>query len=130
MLTYDNIFNNVLEKVPSFAPIYDEHIKDNDELLHHVLMGDITRYAIRLYREGRKKRDSRSHETLDTILQLLEEAIQSPDANLQELVALSFVENLGQADDDYDGIRALLKPALLKRLRAFESWRPNPPAVH
>jgi hypothetical protein len=72
MLTYDNIFNNVLEKVPSFAPIYDEHIKDNDELLHHVLMGDLTRYAIRLYREGRKKGDSRSHETLDTILQLLE----------------------------------------------------------
>ena len=130
MLTYDNIFNNVLEKAPGFAPIYDEHIKDNDEVLHHVLMGELTTYAIKLYRTGHKERDDRSRETLDAILDLLEQAIQSPDGNLQELVAVSFVENLGRADEDYDGMRALLRPALLKQLKAFESWQPNPPSVH
>ena len=127
MLTYENFFPNLLQRVASFAPIYEEHIKDNDELLSHVLMGDLTRYSIELYRAGHKRGDEASREKLDKVLKILDEGIQSADSNLQELISVSFLENLGQAEEDYDNLRALLPPALLKEMKALESWRPGAP---
>jgi len=127
MLTYENFFPTLLQRVSSFAPIYDEHIKDNDELLSHVLMGDLARFSIELYRAGYKKGEKAGREKLGEILKILDEGIQSPDSNLQELISVSFLENLGQADEDYDSMRALLTPALLNEMKALESWRPGPP---
>lgn len=124
VLTYENFFKQLLSKVPSFLPIYEEHIKDNDELLHHVLMGGLTRFCIQLYREGDKGGDREKKTILRDVLKLLEQGLLSSDTKLQELISVSFLENLGQADEDYQSMRELLGPTLLNELRALESWRP------
>ena len=44
-----------------------------------------------------------------------------PDPDLQELVSVSFLENLDQSDAEYEGIKALLGPNLRRQLAEYES---------
>lgn len=37
---------------PDLVPVLNEHLPDNDELLPHVLFGDVTRHALALARHG------------------------------------------------------------------------------
>jgi hypothetical protein len=50
------------------APILDEHLRDNGELLPHVFFGDVTRYASELARRGDTGR-------LDPLLTDLDQAL-------------------------------------------------------
>lgn len=34
----------LVERLPEFGPVADEHVQDNDGLLLHVLMGDLARF--------------------------------------------------------------------------------------
>ena len=124
-LTYENFFEHLLSEVPDFLPVYKEHLKDNDELLHHVLMGDLTRYCIALYREGYPVGNRQKQEALGKILQILDRGMKSFDEKLQELISVSFLENIRQPNDDQEHLRNMLPPALLTELHKQESWRPN-----
>lgn len=124
-ITYQNFFEQLLSSVPSFLPVYKEHIEDNDELLHHVLMGDLTRFFIQLYRAGYKEGDSDKRNAFRKVMEVLDRGLLSPDEKLQELIAVSFLENLWQSEQDFEQIRNLLTPALMNELRALESWRPS-----
>ena len=44
----------LIHKVPLLAGLLKEHIEDYDELLHHVFMGEVSRYVVS-HREGRKQ---------------------------------------------------------------------------
>lgn len=124
-LTYENFFEHFLRAVPSFVPVYEEHMQDNGELLHHVLMGDVARYVGQLYREGYERGNKQKKAVLRDILDILNEAMSSDDEKLQELISVSFLENLGRVDEEYEGLRELFGQALLEELNARESWRPE-----
>ena len=120
-LTYDAFVPKLLADLPGFKVIYDEHLRDYDTVLPHVLVGDLTRYVIASYRQMRTDASGQARQIVNRALALLEQAMQSSEARLQELVSVSFLENLHQADEDYDAIKTLLGPHLEKELAHYES---------
>ncbi len=98
----------------------------NQELLPHVLFGDLTRWVIDLYRqaEGHWSSQERQDQILDRTLAFLEQKFSDPqDAAAQDLIAVSFLENLHQAGPDYDGIKERLGPGLRNWLSRLELRR-------
>lgn len=77
----------LLSAVPRLTGAYKSHVADNDGLLPHVFMGDVTRYAIA---ESKNPNSS----TLAPLLAFLEDELNAGGANTRELIAVSFVENL------------------------------------
>jgi hypothetical protein len=60
----------------------------------------------------------------DRAMSLLEAGMGSPDPLLQELVAVSFIENLDPADESFSTIRKLFGPALEEQYLIFENFDP------
>lgn len=121
-LKYEQFAERLLREVPSLRAVFDAHLRRNDELLLHVFMGDVTRFLISNYREATNNAvgSQIADQTVSSLLATLEGAMKSPDDRLQELISVSFLENLHQADSDYEGIKKLLGPALAKELGALE----------
>jgi len=98
---YSDVEQVLREAVPEFGPVIDEHIAFNDELLPHVLFGDLTRFVLVAHDQG-------NEELVRRCLVFLDEALREGDAMLENLVAVSFVENVEPWD-----------PAMT---RFIESW--------
>jgi hypothetical protein len=106
-LSYESIADELRARVPGFERVYDEHVRDYDEVLPHVLLGDLVRF---LDAEVRI-RGPASHAARATV-SLMEEALASDDPRLQELVVVSFLENLDPADETFPTVRGLFGPRL------------------
>ncbi len=117
------VFEELMKEVPDFKSVFDEHKDYYEELLPHVLMGDFTRFLIDSYRKGAGGEAGSEHhlDVTRTSLEVMERAMSSSDPNLQELVSVSFLENLDQSDAAYEGIKALLGPNLIRQLAEYES---------
>ncbi len=114
MLTHENFVPELLKAVPALLPLYDDHLRDNDELLPHVFFGEVTRFV-----EAEHSKFCRTAHTNDehlrnaqNIIALLEAAIVSGDADLENLIGASFVESLDRDNPNYLHLRALFGPAL------------------
>lgn len=94
-------------------------------MLPHVLMGDVTRFVISQHQLELKSRSLSP--VLDRCLSFLEKAMQADSQEVQELLSVSFLENLAQSDDLYFSIRSRLGPALKAELRSYEDETGNPP---
>ncbi|MEZ6070591.1 MAG: hypothetical protein R3C10_10025 [Pirellulales bacterium] len=67
--------------------LLEEHLADNRELLPHVFFGDVTRYVL-------AGGDDKS-----AVVQCLEDAMHSGVPAVDELIAVSFVENIETQDE-------------------------------
>lgn len=116
-LSYENVTEGLLQSAPELQSLLDEHIQQYDELLPHVFFGDVTRFVMdRVRTEGRAaNRDA----VVRRILGFLEEAMTSSDENVQELVSLSFLENLDPSDPAYEELKAMLGPNLGRELENY-----------
>lgn len=99
--------HHLLSVVPELREVYAEHIEDNDSLLPHVLFGDVTRFVISEARKG-------GHSSaMVRLLDQLESGLRDGDSEVNELIGVSFVENLlGEVET----VR-YLKPLMGERLR-------------
>jgi hypothetical protein len=98
------------------APLLDEHLGDHDELLPHVLFGDVTRYASALARRG-------DLDDLSGLLSDLDGALDDSDDEVDNLISVSFVENAqGVAGDDEAELRRQIRrhPNLARQLSRYE----------
>ena len=112
---YESIHESLRMAVPEFGPTIDEHVEDYDEVLAHVLFGDLTRFVLAAHREG----DSA---LVDRSLRFLDEAFCEGDGGVQDLVAGSFVENVAPWDPSVrDFIRSW--PKALRREAHNQGWR-------
>src|SRR5919205_3077814 len=98
---------NLIARVPELQPLYNEHVADNDELLPHVFMGDVTRFVMTLNANSSGKDDkfSVARQTLMKILDFLEEGMAASD-DVKELISVSFLENLDQSDENYSSLKS------------------------
>ena len=87
-LTYEKVADQLADVVPEFTSTIQEHIADNGEVLQHLLFGDLTRFVVAAWEAGDK-------EVVARCLSFLEGAIMSGDEAVKNLVAVSFVENVG-----------------------------------
>jgi hypothetical protein len=111
--------------VPALAPIYREHLNDQDgELLPHVLMGDFTRGILALHRDAIAGVPG-AEQALSRALALLDEGMGSGDEPVENLVSLSFLENLERDDPAYPDLKRRFGPALMRELKVMDDWRPG-----
>jgi hypothetical protein len=106
------------ERYPVVEDLRREHMSDNDELLPHVLFGDVTRYAADLARSGD------DDATLIDLLNDLDSALGADrDDQVSNLIWVSFVENAqGVPGDDEEALRVRLRryPHLAAALKHYE----------
>ena len=84
------------------------------ELLPHLLLGDITRWLV-------------ERGPVAEVLAVLEHHIDAGDADVQNAIAVSFLENLFGDDPGELAVRAALGPRLKAEFHAMESWTPDDP---
>jgi hypothetical protein len=107
---------DMVARFPGMGALLEEHIKDNDEILPHVFFGDVTRYVLSLLSDSLPQRRE-----LRDILDYLERAYASGDEQLQELIAVSFLENFPFPDEPGAEIRGMIGPHLKRQLH-MSGW--------
>lgn len=102
---------SLVRHCPDLSALLAGHKNDYDELLPNVFLGDVTRYVLA---DGKERRQ---------IVAFLNQSLSSGDPDVENLVAVSFVENLEsreQLDRAVDGVDAPLIVAEWKRQRSVQ----------
>jgi hypothetical protein len=114
-LTYETFPELLRQAVLGFDRVYEEHLADYDEVLPHVLLGDLVRFL-----SQEIERDGPESAALKQVVPLMERAMGSADSRLQELVAVSFLENLEAEDPGFGAVRCLFGPRLEEQYAKYE----------
>jgi hypothetical protein len=119
-MTVPELIQALLENVPALRPLYEQHIQDYDELLSHVFFGDVSRLVEACFDP---------HILLDedvaiAILAVLEAALEDPSDDVDDLIGVSFIENVSA--DSTPRLRAAMGPRLHRMLVEYLEWRPLP----
>jgi hypothetical protein len=117
-LDYDNFPDQLRATVSGFDLVYDEHVADYGDVLPHVLLGDLVRFLL-----GTLEFYKAEGAALKQAMLLLERGMDSPDERLQELVAVSFLENLDPTEPAFPAIRRLFGPRLERQYEEYEKAR-------
>lgn len=99
------LFQRVVTVAPGFDAVLKEHIKDNNELLPHVLMADLLRYV------GRKLSTKESLSEVKAILSLLELALGSRNPETENAIAVSFIEHI-TTEPFYPALQPMFGPRM------------------
>jgi len=101
---------------PALQPLLNEHLEDQGgELLPHIFFGDLTRYLLQLLDKSKGNRNANAARELHEILDFLDQTYAN-DAVLQELISVSFLENL---QGENLQMRRLLGPHLKKQMKVI-----------
>ena len=111
-----NLVTQLLDRVPDLKSTYDEHLRDNHELLPHMFLGDVTRFVVREMRS----QEARPSKPVRRIIEFFEQCMASGDEQVIELISVSFLENLLGEDDILANLKKLMGPNLAKQFEAFE----------
>jgi hypothetical protein len=103
----------LIAAVPELDEVYRQHVIEYDELLPHVLMGDVTRFAIA------NVGLSGIEGSLSKLLVFLEDELVSSDREISELIGVSFIENLCGERDAMDVLFPRMGKALRKEALAI-----------
>lgn len=108
-------------RFPGLSAVLDEHTKDHfGEILPHVFFGDITRYVLALFSAESHGGGLSPRRELLQILDFLEEVYSGGDEELQELISVSFLEDLPRWDEECSQVRELVGPNLRRQLDVIE----------
>ena len=105
MITYEDLPEVLRKEVPGFDQVYDEHIRDYEEVLPHVLLGALLRFL-----ESPPGGDRTV--SLAATMAVLERALTGPDARIHEAITVSFLENMDSDDPSFEPIRSSFGPLL------------------
>jgi hypothetical protein len=97
------------ERIPDIETLLSEHVANYDEVLPHVFMGDVTRYVL----EDRPNRAD--------VVKELEAAFIDQGPEVEELIAVSFVENLVTEDELKKAIQGVDAPKLIAEWQKQQS---------
>jgi hypothetical protein len=108
-----------VEALPFARTVYEEHMRDNDEVLPHVLMADLRRLFVDLVEAGRE-------EDVTRFLAGIETLAASPSESIRNVVDVSFIEDLVLGDQGetraLHTVRPLLGPATAAQVAATERF--------
>lgn len=79
-------------EIPEIGPLIDGHLETFGQVLPHVLFGDVTRFAVDAHAAGWEDVEGRC-------LCLLERALTDGDAEVVNVIEVSFIENVGPWDN-------------------------------
>lgn len=92
-MSTDQFVAMLLHEVPGVQAVVREHLEDNDgELLLHLLIADLRRYAMQAF-------DADESDVLGRLLGVVDRAMHDGDDSVENAIAVSFVEDTGWWDD-------------------------------
>jgi hypothetical protein len=104
-LTTADFVRLLLDRAPEVAPILDEHIADNDEMLLHVFVARVRDVTIDAFDRGDRDLSSR-------IVSAFDSGLRDGDEHVENAVAVSFVEDTPWWNPDRDDFMASWPSAL------------------
>jgi hypothetical protein len=109
----------LVTEFPELEPNLAEHREDMEgETLPHVFMADVTRWFMERYRAG----ESRSAKALTD---WFDSQYPTADADVRNVIDVSFLENLPWPPDPDAMVSKLLGPHLHQTLLDMQAWRPR-----
>ena len=106
-----------VETLPFARAVYEEHLRDYDEVLPHVLMADLRLLFVDLVEAG-------NEEDVKTFLEGIEMLAASPSDSIRTVVDVSFIEDalLGRDRETraLERVRGLLGPSTAAQVAATE----------
>ena len=120
MNTLAHLLVDMLSTAPGLVPLYREHLVMHDELLPHVFMADITRWVADARAPG-----SEYGETARDLVAVIDSHLGSGDAEVREVIVVSFLENLERGVVAHEGVRAWFGPALRAAAARLDATRTN-----
>lgn len=119
----EGFIDELVTNFPGMRPVFEEHLSDNfGEVLPHLFFGDLTRYVVARFlttQSGSGNTPSEAEKEVRSLLAQLEQAYVTRGEELQELIAVSFLENLPRPREEGSGVRNWLGPALTRQLRVI-----------
>lgn len=116
MNSADAFVRDLVYRIPALKSAYKEHMEANDELLAHVLMADITRFAVSS-EEAALGGSREAQRIVAHLLSSLEHYMELADPCVVEVISASFLENLDLEDPTTAALISEFGPALSARLR-------------
>ncbi|MCG8459030.1 MAG: hypothetical protein MI919_22365 [Holophagales bacterium] len=101
---------SLVHRFPVLLPLLQDHLDTYDELLPHVFLGDFTRWM------QEELTLARPPSELKDILGFLETEFESGSTHQQELISVSFLENLPRPGEPAFEFRQELGPSLRRQL--------------
>jgi hypothetical protein len=107
----------MVNRFPQLEEILKEHARDNfGETLPHVFLGEFTRYLLSLLRTAEHNDDEAMYRNIQEILNYLEDSFSTKSESVQELIAVSSLENLPQRGEQESQILDMIGPNLRAQL--------------
>ena len=98
MTSIGQLLDELARISPDVRVLRAEHLRDNGEVLPHVLFGDLTDWLA-------------GHLPQPAVLALIDEAFVAGDAATKDLILASFLENI-ESGDEFASLREALSPRL------------------
>ena len=112
----------LVDRLPWTRALYEEHLRENNEVLPHVLMADLRRMFVDMVEAGRE-------DDVKRFLVEVETLAASPADSIRNVVDVSFIEDLVVGDQRetraLQKVRGLLGPATAAQLAATERFHPD-----
>ena len=90
-MTATDFLDALARDVPECQSVVVEHLEDNDGVLLHLLVADLRRFAIKSFDAGQS-------DVTDRLLALVDVALREGTDDVQNAMAVSFVEDTGWWD--------------------------------
>lgn len=103
----------LLRVAPELKGTYDEHLADNDMLLPHVFMGDVTRFIVTA------ASSASGYPVVQRVLNYFESELRAEEAESIELIRASFVENLIGETIAVNKLKPMMGPCLRREVEAI-----------
>jgi hypothetical protein len=116
--SYGTAHVRLLDAVPEFRSAVEEHVADHGEVLPHVLFADLTRFVLVAQEAG-------DQQLVLRVLRHLDSEMRLGDEKVQELVAVSFVENVGPWEDAMSEVIGTWPVALRQEAERQRRWTPG-----
>jgi hypothetical protein len=121
------LFQCIVDVAPGFEAVRAEHLRENEELLPHLLMADLLRYvslALGAPDTLHGLAIPPSEQEVSAIFAVLEGCLAEGDSATVNAIAVSFVENLW-GEPYYPRLEPLLGPELRAEVQRQRDWRPD-----
>jgi len=119
-ITPGEFIESLTSSFPELRSLLETHLADNaGEVLHHVFLGEVVFWLVKLY--SAHKGDHESMLLIHRLITFIEDAFVRGDEATQELIAVSFVENLPSTGEPGASIRQFLGPALEEQFQRL-NW--------
>lgn len=121
-MTPMEMFDRATVAAPAFGALVNEHYRDYGELLAHVLMADLLRF-VGSHFTGNALPEAPPPTTreVNEILMVLDSAIATGSPDTENVIAVSFIENI-EVEPFFEKLSPLLGANLRGELEKQKSW--------